>query len=189
MNSHDAIESVNNFGLESSQQIVTMFGQLISPKVIQQRLKKALLNELDTKSDSYDPIAFKIMLENFVSKIDLPIFDIQLGDTTNLISSNFSGKITNSDEMQQLINQLAQSLTQVLQQLQSEFERQFAMVIKLLKQAEESLSSDLTANIHQQLDDLQQQIANKKAEIQKYQSLLMDIEEEKQDIADKLHVI
>ncbi|HIF9249781.1 TPA: dynamin family protein [Photobacterium damselae] len=187
LNPHDAIEQVNRYGAQSAQQIVRAFGKLISSEVLKLNLKKALLDELDTKSEDFDPTLFKAMLENALSQLVLPRFDIQLGDTTSLISANFSGEVTNSRDMQNLRSQLNKALEQVLAKIQAEFTQQFDLVVKQLKDVEGSLLQLLTHNITQQLDEMKLQLANKQQEISRFDSLLSEVAMMQQDINNKLN--
>lgn len=183
---HDAIEQVNQYGAESAKQIVAIFGKLISPEILKLSLKKALIDELDTKSEDFDPMLFKAMLENFVSKLELPIFNIELGDTTNLIANNFQGEVTEVSQMEQLRGQLSRSLTVVLVKLQSEFEMQFEQVMAQLEIAGEELSATLTEDIHQELEKVKQQITDKESEVSRYRELLIEVTASKQDISQKM---
>ncbi|MGR5241421.1 dynamin family protein [Photobacterium damselae] len=189
LNPHDAIEQVNRYGAQSAQQIVRAFGKLISSEVLKLTLKKALLDELDTKSEDFDPTLFKAMLENALSQLMLPRFDIQLGDTTSLISANFSGEVTNSSDMQNLRLQLNKALEQVLGKIQSEFEKQFGLVVNQLKEIEITLSQSLMQNIQQQLADMREQVINKKDEISRFDELLSQVTVMQQGIKDKLKVL
>ncbi len=183
---HDAIEQVNHYATDSAQQIVAIFDKLISPQVLKLSLKKAMLDELDTQSEEFDPMLFKAMLENFVSKLDLPIFDISLGDTTSLIANNFQGEVTDNSQMEQLRMQLGSALTMVLSKLQTEFESQFEQVIKQLETAGDELSTALTQNIHQELEKVKQQIEDKENEISGYKKLLVEVNTSNQEISEKL---
>ncbi|WP_318497997.1 dynamin family protein [Photobacterium leiognathi] len=186
LNPHDAIEQVNRYGAQSAQQIVSAFGKLISSDVLKLNLKKALLNELDTKSEDFDPTLFKAMLENALSQLVLPRLDIQLGDTTSLISANFSGEVTNSSDMQNLRSHLNKALEQVLGKIQSEFEKQFGLVVNQLKEIEMTLSQSLIQNIQQQLADMKEQVINKKDEISRFDTLLSRVVVMQQDVDKKL---
>ena len=186
LNPHDAIEQVNRYGAQSSQQIVSAFGKLISSDALKLSLKKALLNELDTKSEDFDPIMFRAMLENALSQLELPRFDLQLGDTTSLISANFSGEVTSSGDMDTLRSQLNKALEQVLAKIQAEFTKQFDLAVKQLKDIEISLSQSLMQNINQQLDDMKLQIANKQQEISRFDSLLSEVAMMEKDVTDNL---
>ncbi|MEC6908068.1 dynamin family protein [Photobacterium piscicola] len=186
LNPHDAIEQVNRYGAQSSQQIVSAFGKLISSDALKLNLKKALLNELDTKSEDFDPIMFRAMLENALSQLVLPQFDIQLGDTTSLISANFSGEVISSGDMDTLRSQLNKALEQVLAKIQAEFTQQFDLVVKQLKDVEISLSQLLTQTINQQLDEMKLQIANKQQEISRFDSLLSEVAVMKKNVTDNL---
>ena len=186
INPQDAIEQINHYGQTSAQQIVTAFGKLISPEVLKIALKKALINRLDTTSQDFDPVLFKATIENALSQLDLPLFNIQLKDTTALISQNFTDKVTKSEEMAELKKQLARSLESVLAQLQSEFLTKFDYIIMKLTLIEENLSSSINVNVQKQLDNIIRQVEDKKAEIENYNVLLLSVNSEKVAINQKL---
>ncbi|MGR5118957.1 hypothetical protein ACPV5W_09470 [Vibrio astriarenae] len=142
----------------------------------------ALIHELDTSSENFDPMLFRSMLENFIAKLDLPVFNVDLGDTTALITNNFSGEVTSSSQMNELHQQLNQSLSQVLQRVQQAFETQLNLVLSQLEQAGQGLTEELTADLQAELERMKQQIANKENEIKNYQALLADTEQKRQQI-------
>jgi predicted GTPase len=186
LNPNDAIEQVNQYGADSARQIVSLFGQIISPNALKLKLKQALLKDLDTQSEEFDPSLFKSMLENFVTKLDLPIFDIELGDTTSLISNNFSGEVTSQSEMEALRSKLSQSLAMVLDKLKVEFESQFSLLINQLELAGQGLSVDLTADLQQELAKVKLQIQDKENEVLNYRDYLSQVMNEKLEIEEKL---
>ncbi|GAB7228268.1 dynamin family protein [Vibrio rotiferianus] len=186
LSAHDAIEQVNAYGRESARQIVNIFSKLISPTELKFKLKAALLSELDTRSETFEPMVFKSMLESFISKLALPSFDIELGDTTSAIASNFNGEITSTTDMNSLKDHLSISLANVLKLVQSEFEIQFNQVVSALETAGDSLEDDLTADLQAELAKLKQQIFDKENEIAGYQDYLVQVGSEKRSIEEKL---
>ena len=186
INAHDAIEQINEYGQTSAKQIVTAFGKLISPETLKITLKKALIKELDTKSQDFDPVLFKAIIETALSQLTLPSFNIKLKDTTALISQNFKGEVANSEEIEELKKQLAKSLESVLAQLQSEFEAQFKIIVNQLTLIERDLSSSLLKSVQEQLDKIIKQVESKKTEINNYNDLLLSVNSEKEIIKQKL---
>ena len=186
---HDAIEQINQYGADSAKQIVSLFSKLISPNSLKLRLKKALLNELSTRSEEFDPQVFKIMLENFIAQLVLPAFDVKLGDNSAMIAKSFHGEITSSNEMEQLRSQLNQALSNVLEKLHNEFEKQFNAVIALLDSAGNGLADELLADLRQQLEKVKQQIADKENEVDVYLDFLEEVELKKKEILTKLETI
>ncbi|WP_282065881.1 dynamin family protein [Vibrio rotiferianus] len=182
----DAIESVKEYEAESARQIKRMFLQLISSDVLKLKLKTALLNELDTHSADFDPNVFKAMLENFISKLELPDFNIELGDTTSDISANFNDEVTDSSGMASLRQHLSSALATVLQRLQAEFRIQFDKVISDLETASVGLEEELTLDLQAELAKLKQQILDKEQEIKGYQDYLVQVGSEKASIEEKL---
>jgi hypothetical protein len=186
LNPHDVIEQVNQFASEANAQIVREFGKLIAPAQLKLKLKQALIHELNTSSENFDPMLFRSMLENFIAKLDLPVFHVELGDTTALIANNFSGEVTSSSQMNELRQQLNQSLSQVLQRMQQAFETQLNLVLGQLERARQGLTEELTADLQAELERMKQQIANKEDEIKGYQELLAETGQERKQIMQQL---
>ncbi|EKO3939846.1 dynamin family protein [Vibrio metschnikovii] len=186
---HDAIEQINQYGAESAGQIVSLFSKIISPTHLKLKLKQALINELDTHREEFDPMVFKSILENFINKLDLPTLDVNLGDTSSLIANSFHGEITSSSEMEQLRTKLSQALSTVLEKLQCEFEKQFNAVIDKLDSAGEGLAGDLSANLQQELEKMKQQIKDKEKEVLDYLDYLEKVESDKKAILARLAIV
>nr|WP_246225782.1 dynamin family protein [Vibrio agarilyticus] len=182
----DATESVKAYGDDSARQIKHMFKQLISSSTLKLKLKTALLNELDTHSADFDPNVFKAMLENFIAKLELPDFNIELGDTTSDISANFNDEVTDYSGMASLRQHLSSALATVLQRLQVEFKTQFDKVISDLETASAGLEEELTLDLQAELAKLKQKILDKEQEIASYQDYLIEVGKEKAEIEIKL---
>lgn len=175
---NDAIEQVQEYGRECVASITKAFDALVSPKEIKQSLRKSLAESLNTRDDNYDPILFRNTLDQAIAQLSLPQLNIQLGDeVTREISRHFQGEVTSNDQMQHLKDQLHQALAEILNKVQHRFSQEIETVINRLKQTETTLKEQLTERFMASLDQLEQDLQDKKKKIEAYETLLSDIEQ------------
>lgn len=62
-------------------------------KEIKRRLLNVVVNNFDMGSEKYDSSLFRIMVEETVSGIELPVFDIDISDEMNGIAGKFTGNL------------------------------------------------------------------------------------------------
>lgn len=189
VNASDAIEQLNQYAADCSMQIESAFSRLISPTIIKQELRQTLLSELDTKSSDFNPLLFRSMIEDFIEKLTLPLFSIDLGNITKLIVGEFSGEITQKDKISELQNQLISGLQLIFVRIRSEFKKQFDEIMNKLIEAGKSLETELTKDINEQLDALKLQIERKTNTISDYTELSSEVEKYKVEYIKKLEML
>ena len=186
VNASDAIEQLNQYAADCSAQIESVFSRLISPNTVKHELRQVLLAELDTKSSEFDPLLFRSMIEDFIERLTLPLFSMDLGDITRLIAGEFSGEITQKDKISELQIQLMSGLHLILGRVSSEFKKQFDKIIDKLIDAGKSLESNLTKDINEQLSGLKSQIESKENKVAEYAELSFKVEQYKMEYTKKL---
>ncbi|WP_447887149.1 dynamin family protein [Serratia fonticola] len=165
----DAIEQVREYGQASAAQISENINTLIHPSELRSTLRDALLNHLDTRSERFDPAVFKAALDSAISRLQLPTFNMDLGDTTTLIP--YKDEVRESDKMAQLRHALDTALLKIHERLQSSFEQGVSDVVEQLTTLMETLHHTLTQESQAELQQLREGLANKEQEIAHYAQL------------------
>lgn len=165
----DAIEQVRQYGQVSAAQISQHINKLISPSELRSTLRNALLNHLDTGSERFDPAVFKAALDSAISRLQLPTFNMDLGDTTTLIP--YKDEIRESDKMAQLRHALDTALLKIYERLQSSFEQGVNDVVEQLTTLMETLHHTLTQESQAELQQVREGLVNKEQEIAHYAQL------------------
>ena len=113
----DAIENLRKYGLEASNQVEEVFSEALHIKEIKRRLLNVVVNNFDMGSEKYDSSLFRIMVEETVSGIELPVFDIDISDEMNGIAGKFTGELTSASQKTELSTALSKAISRIYDEL------------------------------------------------------------------------
>lgn len=168
----DAVERLVNYGNESAANLSRAFNNIISMSTLRADLKHALIEELNTGSQEFDPAEFRNTLESALSSLKLPELKLDIGDCGQLISGKFSGKVRSERKMEELRRTLRESLALVFDKLLTDFNSALKKLCGELERTRNSLAQKLTASLQGELDQLRKDFANKDVEVKQYEELI-----------------
>lgn len=171
LNASDAVEQVSQYARECKSDIQLNFNNLVRPNQLKLDLRKALVDELNTSSQDFDPKQFKNTLDRVIKQLDLPELNLDIGNPSELISRNFSGQVRSSSDIQQLKQQLNQSLQKIFEMLSQRFKTSSQDLQRSLEQTRNSLLQTLIAGLEQELQQVRQDFAEKQKTLEEYQQL------------------
>lgn len=167
----DAIDQVTNFAYNCVSDIEYHFSQLVNPNDIKNKLRKALLDVLDTQSSDFDPAQFRNLLNQSINRMQLPQLKLDIGDAGRDISRNFSGEVRGESDKARLQSQLRDALYQVFNRLSVEFNQAVLLITQELKATKDNLEATLTENINTELQQLKDDLENQQQAVKEYQKL------------------
>ncbi len=167
----DAIEQATNFAHHCVSDIEYHFSQLVNPNDIKNKLRKALLDVLDTQSSDFDPAHFRTLLNQSISYMQIPELRLEIGDVGRDISRNFSGEVRGESDKARLQSQLRDALYQVFNKLSIEFNQAVSAITQELKATKDNLEATLTENINVELQQLKNDLNNQQQAVREYQKL------------------
>lgn len=171
LNASDAVEQVSQYARDCKVDIQYHFNDLVRPSQLKLDLRKALVDELNTSSQDFDPAQFKSTLDRVINQLDFPELDLDIGNPSELISHNFSGQVRSSSNIEQLKQQLNQSLQQIFGMLSQRFKASSQCLQQSLEQTRNSLLQTLIAGLEQELQQVRQDFAEKQKTLEEYQQL------------------
>ena len=171
LNASDAVEQVSQYARDCTVDIQYHFNDLVRPSQLKLELRKALVDELNTSSQDFDPKQFKNTLDRVINQLDLPELDLDIGNPSELISRNFNGQVRSSSDIQQLKQQLNQSLQKIFEMLSQRFKTSSQDLQYSLEQTRDSLLQTLIAGLEQELQQVRQDFAEKQKTLEEYQQL------------------
>lgn len=171
LNASDAVEQVSQYARECKSDIQLNFNNLVRPNQLKLDLRKALVDELNTSSQDFDPKQFKNTLDHVINQLDLPELNLDIGNPSELISRNFSGQVRSSSDIQQLKQQLNQSLQKIFEMLSQRFKTSSQDLQHSLEQTRDSLLQTLIAGLEEELQQVRQDFAEKQKTLEEYQQL------------------
>lgn len=167
----DAIDQVTNFAYQCVGDIEYHFSQLVNPNDIKNKMRKALLDVLDTQSSDFDPAQFRNLLNQSINRMQLPQLKLDIGDAGRDISRNFSGEVRGESDKARLQSQLRDALYQVFNRLSVEFNQAVLLITQELKATKDNLEATLTENINTELQQLKNDLNNQQQAVKDYQKL------------------
>ena len=178
----DAIENLSKYALDASNQVEEVFVDSLQLKEIKRKLLNIVVNNFDMGSEKYDSSLFRIMVEDIVSAIEFPVFNLDISDTISTIAGKFSGEITSSSQKTELTTALTTALSRVYEEICG----QLGVKVREFKGELEGLSKQVEKNLLDsilgELEMLLEQCKQKESEIKAYKEYVAILEKEIKEI-------
>lgn len=164
----DAIENLRKYGLDASNQVEEVFSEALHIKEIKRRLLNVVVNNFDMGSEKYDSSLFRIMVEETVSGIEFPIFDIDISDEMNGIAGKFTGELTSASQKTELSTALSKAISRIYDELCKKLDSAVKKFKGEMAQIGKKVEESLLDNITKEFEELLSQCENKEKEIAGY---------------------
>ena len=174
----DAIENLRKYGLDASNQVEEVFSEAIQIKEIKRRLLNVVVNNFDMGSEKYDSSLFRIMVEETVSAIEFPIFDIDISDAMNNIAGKFNGELTSASQKTELSTALSKAISRIYEELCKKLDDAVKKFKGEMSEIGQKVEDSLLTNITKEFEDLLNQCDHKDKEISGYKGYATILETE-----------
>ena len=174
----DAIENLRKYGFDASNQVEEVFSEALQIKEIKRRLLNVVVSNFDMGSEKYDSALFRIMVEETVSGIEFPIFDIDISDAMNNIAGKFNGELTSASEKTELSTALSKAISRIYEELCKKLDVAVKKFKGELSAIAQKVEDSLLTNITREFEELLSQCDNKDKEISGYKEYAEILEKE-----------
>lgn len=174
----DAIENLRKYGLDASNQVEEVFSEALQIKEIKRRLLNVVVNNFDMGSEKYDSSLFRIMVEETVSAIEFPIFDIDISDAMNNIAGKFNGELTSASQKTELSTALSKAISRIYEELCKKLDDTVKKFKGEMSEIGQKVEDSLLTNITKEFEELLNQCDNKDKEISGYKDYATILETE-----------
>lgn len=174
----DAIENLRKYGLDASNQVEEVFSEALQIKEIKRRLLNVVVNNFDMGSEKYDSSLFRIMVEETVSAIEFPIFDIDISDAMNNIAGKFNGELTSASQKTELSTALSKAISRIYEELCKKLDDTVKKFKGEMSEIGQKVEDSLLTNITKEFEELLNQCDNKDKEIYGYKDYATILETE-----------
>ena len=174
----DAIDNLNKYSVESVNHIEKVFAETMDYKELKRKLLNVVVNNFDMGSEQYDSALFRLVVEESISDIELPIFSINTSNFMNDIAANFTGELTSVQKRTELKTALSVALSRIYEELLNRLTDAVSNFKKELKNVSDGVQNKLLENIQKEFDVLLAQFEHKEQEIAMYKSYIEVLEGE-----------
>ena len=174
----DAIDNLQKYSLEAVNHIEKVFYEALELKEIKRKLLNVIIQNFDMGSEKYDSSLFRIMVEETISKIEFPVFNIDISDTINSIAAKFTGELTSAGQKNELTTSLSKSISKIYDDLSKKLTTSVAEFKNNLKTISKDVENSLLENINKEFENLLSQYEHKEKEINTYKSYILVLNSE-----------
>ena len=174
----DAVENLRKFSLEATNKIEEVFTDAIQIKEIKRKLLNVVVDNFDMGSEKYDSSLFRIMVEETVSAIEFPIFNIDISDAMDGIAGRFSGEVTSASQKNELSTALSNAVSKIYDELCNGLIGSVKNFKDELMNIGHKVQDSLLSNIESEFELLLEQCENKDKEVAEYREYLSILEKE-----------
>ena len=171
----DAIENLQKYSLEASNEVEERFIEAIHIKELKRKLMNVVVNNFDLGSEKFDSQLFKIMLENTVNDIEIPVFNIDISSDMSSIAGKFNGELTSADQKNELSIALSKAISAIYDVICKKFESSVKKLKDDISEIEKKIEDTLLTNILKEFEELKAECDNKEKEItafREYETIL-----------------
>ena len=174
----DAIENLRKYALDASNQVEEVFTEALQIKEIKRKLLNVVVNNFDMGSEKYDSSLFRIMVEETVSTIEFPIFNLDISDAINGIAGRFSGELTSASQKMELSTALSKAISRIYDEISNKLASSVKNFRDELTGIGHKVQENLLMNITEEFETLLAQCENKENEIARYKEYVAILEKE-----------
>lgn len=164
----DAIENLKKYALEASNQVEEVFSEAMQMKEVKRKLLNVVVNNFDMGSEKYDSSLFRIMVEETISRIEFPVFDMDISDAMSGIAGKFNGELTSAQEKTELSTALSKAISNIYGELCDRLEKEVKSFETKMSAISQKVEESLLNNITEEFGNLISQCENKENEIATY---------------------
>lgn len=180
----DALENIHKYTADAINLAESVFSEALQLKKIKGMLLDAIVNDFDTGSEEYDSAFYRCMVEETVSGIELPSFQLQVKpEKIQDISQQFTGELVTPESK----TELAAALSRVISEIQEEIRHTLVSRVdsykKELKGIAEKMQGSLLDQVKKEFQELSENYKNKEQEMIKYQTYIQAVQEQEQVVS------
>ena len=161
----DAIENLRRYSLDACSHVERVFSEAMQIKDIKRRLLDVVVKNFDLGSDKFDSSLFRVLVEDTVSQIEFPVFNMDIAEAMNGIAGKFTGEITSAEKKTELSTALMNAISRICDRLTEELESSVRKYRNELDGIRQKVEDNLLTNITEEFDLLAEQCGNKEKEI------------------------
>lgn len=174
----DAIDNLRKFSLEAVNQVEKVFSDALELKEIKRKLLNVVVQNFDMGSEKYDSALFRILVEETVSNIEFPVFNIDISDSMNGIAAKFTGELTSAGQKTELTTALSKAISRIYDELCKKLTSSVVEFKAEMKNISKVVESSLLENINNEFETLLSQYEDKENEIAEYKSYIQLLDKE-----------
>ena len=172
----DALDSLRRYGHQIQQTTDQRMADSIDLKGLKGHLLQAIVNNMDTSSTDFNPDQLRLIVQDTLNQIELPVFQVSLDKYINDITDRFSGEVRDANDREQLKQIVSQGASDLIGALSQQIAAEVKSFKEKLGQLQEQFVDILLKDVNAEFENLEKQAAEKEKSIEElkaYENLLL----------------
>lgn len=172
---NDALNQLKTYANLCSDTIEETFISSLQIENLRQKLLEVVVLNHDTSDINYDPFFFKLIVAKTLDSLTLPNININITSLLNIVSTKFSGEVSNTNDMISLRILLVVCVNSFLKDLETTFFNEIDVFKQQLNSLKEDFYSKLLENVTNEYDLILLQYSNRENEIKNYYNIITEL--------------
>jgi hypothetical protein len=181
LDASDIVSNIRAFTMQGANLIEEVFTETVNMQDMKRRLLNAVANNFDMANENYDASLFRLIVEEYINKIEFPVIAVDCSKEAETIASQFSGEIRSSDKRTNLLSALDNTISKIFDALTKQLETSLTAFKTALSDIGEGLQKDLLADISNEFDAIIEQLNEREENIKLTEGYIKLIEQKLQD--------
>lgn len=172
----DALESLRRYAHQIQQTTDSRMADSIDLKGLKGHLLQAIVNNMDTSSTDFNPDQLRLIVQDTLNQIELPVFQVSLDKYINDITDRFSGEVRDANDREQLKQIVSQGASDLIGALSQQIAAEVKSFKEKLGQLQEQFVDILLKDVNAEFENLEKQASEKEKSVQllkSYENLLV----------------
>lgn len=175
LDASDALENIRNFVNDSADCIESTFNKVMDVTALKRQLLNTIVENLDGSKEEYDPAYCKLLVEQTLNSVELPVIKIDVAGVVDTVASQFSGEIRDSAMKANLKSVLAKVIGNLFDDISKRFEDEVTKFKNKIEDIKNDFSDKLLKNINVEFNIVIEKFEDKENEIERYNELITKI--------------
>lgn len=172
LDASDALENIRNFVNDSADCIEKTFNKVMDVAALKRQLLNTVVENFDSSKEEYDPAYCKLLVEQTLNSIEMPVIRIDVTGVLNTVASQFSGEIRDSSMKANLKSVLSKVIGDLFDEISRKFSDEVANFKAKLEEMKKEFSQKLLKNINEEFNLVIEKFEDKENEIERYKELI-----------------
>lgn len=172
LDASDALENIRNFVNDSADCIEKTFNKVMDVAALKRQLLNTVVENFDSSKEEYDPAYCKLLVEQTLNSIEMPVIRIDVTGVLNTVASQFSGEIRDSSMKASLKSVLSKVIGDLFDEISRKFSDEVASFKAKLEEMKKEFSQKLLKNINEEFNLVIEKFEDKENEIERYKELV-----------------
>ncbi len=166
----DALESLRRYAHQIQQTTDSRMADSIDLKGLKGHLLQTIVNHMDTGSTEFNPDQLRLIVQDTLNQIELPVFQVSLDQYINDITDRFSGEVRDVNDREQLKQVVSQGASDLISALSQQIAAEVKTFKEKLGQLQGQFVDVLLKDVNAEFEGLEKQAAEKEKSIERFKA-------------------